>query len=193
MKIGSAFQGDYLKAADLDGKKLRLKIKSVTVEMIGSQGEDKEQKPVVYFTDNDRGLVLNKTNASMISEIAGTDETDDWHGLEIVLYSTKVDFAGRRVDAIRVDYPEKTAKKPNEEEWNDSKPEQDWKAELTSAIKNHCKQFNLDFQKEKFLILQKCAGTIDFKGMTQAQAKTAVHALDKMVLDKLNDEASNEL
>jgi hypothetical protein len=41
----------------------------------------------------------------MIAEIAGTDETDDWKGVRIALFETKVDYAGKRVPAIRVDYP----------------------------------------------------------------------------------------
>jgi len=49
--------------------------------------------------------VLNKTNANMIAEIAKDEETDNWAGVRITIYSTKVDFQGRRVDAIRVDYP----------------------------------------------------------------------------------------
>jgi hypothetical protein len=66
----------------------------------------------VYFAGKEKGLVLNKTNANMIVEIAGSDETEDWEGVQIVLYSTRVDFQGRRVDAIRVDYPVKHQRQP---------------------------------------------------------------------------------
>jgi hypothetical protein len=47
----------------------------------------------------------------MIEEISGSDETDDWAGHQIILYPTKVDFSGRRVDAIRVDHPSKNETK----------------------------------------------------------------------------------
>ena len=100
MNINSAFPSTFLKSADLGGRRVAVTIAKVSMEDIGD-----DHKPVVYFTGKDRGLVLNKTNAAMISEIAGTAETDDWGGVKILLYPAKVDFQGKRVDAIRVDYP----------------------------------------------------------------------------------------
>jgi len=100
MNINSAFPSNYLKAADLHGGRTTVTIDSVAIEDIG--GED---KPILYFQGKEKGLVLNKTNANMIAEIAKDEETDHWTGVRITIYSTKVDFQGRRVDAIRVDYP----------------------------------------------------------------------------------------
>src|SRR5688572_9897428 len=100
MKLGEAFPSKWLKAADLHGRKIGVTIDSVEMSNIGD-----EDKLIVYFKDKSKGLILNVTNANMIAEIAGTDETDNWRGVQIALYSTKVDFSGRRVDAIRVDYP----------------------------------------------------------------------------------------
>lgn len=76
------------------------KIASVAFERIGN-----DEKLVVYFEDKQKGLVLNKTNAVMIAEIVGSDDTDAWQGVAIVIYPTKTDFQGKRVDAIRVDWP----------------------------------------------------------------------------------------
>jgi hypothetical protein len=100
MKLGEAFPSKWLKAADLHGRKIGVTIDSVEMSNIGD-----EDKLIVYFKDKSKGLILNVTNANMIAEIAGTDETDNWRGVQIALYSTKVDFSGRRVDAVRVDYP----------------------------------------------------------------------------------------
>ena len=101
MNISSAFPSTFLKAADLGGKRVTVVIDKVVMEDIGG-----EHKPVVKFQGKERGVVLNKTNASMIAEIAGTDETDDWKGIKVVLYPTKTEFQGKRVDCIRVDYPQ---------------------------------------------------------------------------------------
>lgn len=101
MRISQAFPSRWLKAADLGGRKVPVVIASSAIENIG----DDADKLVLYFQGKQKGLVLNVTNANMISEICGTDETDDWVGHEIVLFPTRVDFQGRRVDAIRVDYP----------------------------------------------------------------------------------------
>jgi len=100
MDINSAFPSNYLKAADLRGGRVTVAIDSVVIENIGD-----EDKPIVYFQGKEKGLVLNKTNANMITEIAKSSETDAWVGVRVTLYSTRVDFQGRRVDAIRVDYP----------------------------------------------------------------------------------------
>jgi len=101
MNIGSAFPSTYLKAADLQGRRVGVTIDKVVMEDIGG-----EHKPVVKFQGKDRGIVLNKTNAAMIAEIANSEETDDWKGVKVVLYPTKTDFQGKRVDCIRVDYPQ---------------------------------------------------------------------------------------
>ena len=101
MKISAAFPSKYIKAADLNGRKITVTIDSVEMANIG----DDQDKLVVYFEGKTKGFVLNITNANMITEIAGTEETDEWKGVKIALYPTKVDFQGRRVEAIRVDYP----------------------------------------------------------------------------------------
>lgn len=107
MKIGSAFPSDYLKSADLNGKAVRVTIASVTSEKVGD-----DMKPVLHFAGKDKGLVLNKTNANRIVEAVGSDETDEWEGWSITLYPCKVDYQGKRVDAIRVDDRPGTSKPP---------------------------------------------------------------------------------
>lgn len=98
MKIGEAFPSKFLKAEDLNGKRVAVKIKYVEMEKIG----DDDKKPVVYFSGKEKGLVLNKTNAGTIAEITGTEEMDDWSGQGIVLFPDKTSFQGKRVDCIRI-------------------------------------------------------------------------------------------
>jgi hypothetical protein len=107
MKISTAFPSEYLKAGDLNGKAVRVVIETVTAEKIGD-----DTKPVLHFLGKDKTLVLNKTNANRIVEATGTDETDDWAGWSILLYACKVDFQGKRVDAIRVDDRPGSTKRP---------------------------------------------------------------------------------
>lgn len=98
MRISEAFPSSYLKAADLNGKAVRVTIDSVTMEKLGD-----DQKAILHFVGKDKGLVLNKTNANRIIEAVGTDETDEWEGWSVTLYPCKVDYQGKRVDAIRID------------------------------------------------------------------------------------------
>jgi hypothetical protein len=53
-------QSKFFKAEDLEGDR-KLRIKSVTEEAIGV-GAEKENKLVVWFTNDKRGLALNRVN-----------------------------------------------------------------------------------------------------------------------------------
>ena len=106
MKVSEAFSGSYLKADTFVGKRVTVTIERVETEKVGD-----DTKQIAYFQGKEKGLVLNKTNANMIAEIAGDDEMDNWGGVRIVLYGTKTDFQGKRVDAIRVEAPPLSAKR----------------------------------------------------------------------------------
>jgi hypothetical protein len=97
-RVGEMFPGAYLKAEDLGAVRPVLQIRMVASEKLGD-----ELKWVVYFTGKDKGLVLNKTNAHMISEIAGTDDSDEWPGTVLRLYATTTEFQGKRVACLRID------------------------------------------------------------------------------------------
>ena len=107
MKIGAAFPGQYIKAADLQGKRVQVVVDRVDMEDIGG-----ETKPVLHFRGKERGLVLNKTNANAIWGINGSDDTDDWPGTSLTLYPSKTDFQGKRVDCIRIDPPDSQPNRP---------------------------------------------------------------------------------
>ena len=92
----------YLKAADLDKEK-KFRIKSATDEVVG-MGDDKEHKLILWFTNDEHGLVLNRTNIRVLREAFG-DTVDSWTGKVIVVYPTTVDFRGKLVPALRVRIP----------------------------------------------------------------------------------------
>ena len=95
MHIDSLFPSKYLRASDLDGD-TPVTMKSLIMEEI-----NQEEKPVLYFREEAKGLVLNKTNGKVIGSLHGS-ETDHWPGGKITLFPTEVDFRGEIVDAIRV-------------------------------------------------------------------------------------------
>ena len=99
MNIHKAFPSTYLKAADLEGHEFTVVISKMVSTDVGD-----DTKPVIYFENAEKGLVLNKTNALEIAAAYG-DETDSWSGEEIVLYSAKVQYQGRTVDGIRIRIP----------------------------------------------------------------------------------------
>jgi hypothetical protein len=100
VKISDAFPSKYLKGADLEADTV-FTIDRVEMENVAQQGKPEELKPIVYFQEDERGVVLNRTNSETISSIHGGD-TDDWIGKQITLFATEVDFQGKQVLAIRV-------------------------------------------------------------------------------------------
>ncbi len=102
MKANDAFPSKYIKAADLQGNDVVVKITHAVVEKLN--GED---KVIVYFAGKTKGLVCNKTNFNQIVKISGFDDTDDWTGVSVCLYETMVDFQGDSVAAVRVKSPPK--------------------------------------------------------------------------------------
>src|SRR5262249_989913 len=98
MDINLVFQSKYLKASDLQGRRVEAVIEEVQHEKIQD-----DAKPVCYFEGMQKGLVLNKTNSMMIAAITGTPDTDRWPKTEVTLYPTKVSFEGRIVDSIRIE------------------------------------------------------------------------------------------
>jgi hypothetical protein len=101
-KLGDCFPGNWLKSSDLGDDDHVVTIKDVRQEMVG-QGKDQQLKLVMEFEELARGLILNKTNATTISKVLDSDNTDDWIGQRVILWvNPEVQFAGDLVSAIRV-------------------------------------------------------------------------------------------
>jgi hypothetical protein len=102
MKIGAAFPSKYLRAADIpEGRQLRLTIDHVVVENVAGNSDPDDEKPVLYFQGKTKGVVLNKTNANIISAAYG-DETEEWSGKGIILFPSETQFQGKLVPCLRV-------------------------------------------------------------------------------------------
>jgi hypothetical protein len=98
VNIHDQFPSPYLKAEEFE-KPALLTISHVKTEMVG---KEKEQRPVLYFKEKEKGVVLNKGNAGVVAELYG-DETDDWKGHEIVVFSVPTQNPqGERVNGIRL-------------------------------------------------------------------------------------------
>lgn len=108
MNINDAYPSKYLKADDLQGRKVTVIMADVKTEEVGKQ---KDFKAILYFKGKDKGMVLNKTNARKISEAYGP-ETNEWFGQPITLYEAQVEFQGDTVAALRVAIP--TASTPTQ-------------------------------------------------------------------------------
>lgn len=102
MNVDKLFPSKWLKAADLEGRRVTVTIAEVRLEtMQGQEGPHKEI--VLHFrgSKSGKGLVLNATNRLAIRALYGP-ETDDWVGKSIELYATQVKAFGKMQDVIRV-------------------------------------------------------------------------------------------
>jgi hypothetical protein len=95
-------QSRFFKAADLETDK-KVKIKVVTEETVGT-GADQKKALVVWFTNDERGLVLNKTNNRTLRGAFG-DDCAGWAGKIVVLFPSTVDLRGKMVPSLRVRIP----------------------------------------------------------------------------------------
>ena len=103
MDMRKALEADskYLKAILLpEDTPVVLTMSGVKTELVG-QGNDAENKAVLYFQGKDKGLILNKTNGNTIMDLYGED-SDEWIGQKIAIFRTTTDYAGKTVECIRV-------------------------------------------------------------------------------------------
>ena len=66
--------------------------------------KDKEKKLVVWFTNDERGLVLNRVNNRTLRGAFG-DDVAGWTGKIIVVFPTMAEFRGKMAPALRVRIP----------------------------------------------------------------------------------------
>ena len=84
----------YLKASDLEREK-KFRIKTVTEEEFEQDNKKKEKKLVVWFTNDERGLVLNKINNRTIRGAFG-DPVEGWPDKIVVIFPTLADNRGKQ-------------------------------------------------------------------------------------------------
>lgn len=102
--LASAFdQSRFLRADEVPQEKL-LRIKRVTAETLTSR-QGSEQKLVLWFTNLDKGLVLNKINIRTIQPAYG-DDTAGWvNKLIAVFAAATTDPSGRPTMGLRIRIP----------------------------------------------------------------------------------------
>ena len=88
MKRDDVFPSKYLKASDLSGKPITVKIGSAPLETLKTPDGKEQQKICLYLIGAKKVLPLNATNWDAVADIAG-DDTDTWPGNSIELYPTK--------------------------------------------------------------------------------------------------------
>ena len=94
---------DYLGAYSLDpGKDMILTIKAVRREMITGTGGKQEECTVCHWQENQKPMILNRTNCKTISKVCGSPYIEQWAGHRIQIYATTTRMAGEMVECLRI-------------------------------------------------------------------------------------------
>lgn len=104
LTLDDAFPSKWLRASDLGSHRVDVTIESVEMEHF----QDGTSKPAMRFVGKDKGMVVNRTNATTIAGAYGQDMLK-WIGKPIELFSMKVQGPSGLVDGIRVMVPQATA------------------------------------------------------------------------------------
>ena len=91
------FPGDFFKAAELVGKK-PMPVTIIKVEK--AEMNDGKHKPVLYFREDERGLVLNQENRDVLAERFGRDPRT-WTGKTVTLVTRTVNGPNGPCPGIR--------------------------------------------------------------------------------------------
>jgi hypothetical protein len=109
--IDEIYSGSSLKASDLKGKTVKLTIEGVK----SVRFDDGGVKVVCSFSETEKTLICNKTNAKRIAESHGKNP-NRWIGKVIKIHSERVEYKGDIVDGIRVNLPEGATSDYDDEE-----------------------------------------------------------------------------
>lgn len=83
------------------GQELKLTIEKVGKEQVKT-AEGTQECIVAYFKGGTKGMIINKTNAKIITKVLDTPYIEHWIGNSITIYAAKVKAFGDIVEALRV-------------------------------------------------------------------------------------------
>ena len=95
-KTSHFFPSKYLNSDDVP-EPIEVTVRHVAEETVGEQ-----RKPVCYFEELSKGLVVNKTNFLMLAQIAKNEDSDNWGGVRAVLTVELVNYKGTVTQGLRL-------------------------------------------------------------------------------------------
>lgn len=112
MHVNQLKKSSFLKKEDCGTNGILVTIKGLEEINVAKEGAPEELKWCIHFNETELPMVINSTNAQLIAQITGQQDTDHWSGHRIVLYSDpSVSFGGKLVGGIRVRAPRGQAAK----------------------------------------------------------------------------------
>lgn len=100
--IKDMLPSNYLKQADFDQDYI-VTVRKIEQKNIAMDGKPAEIKWLAHFAEFDKPMVLNSTNIQLMAKACASDDTDDWIGKEIIVYTDpNVSFGGELVGGLRI-------------------------------------------------------------------------------------------
>jgi len=111
-KTSEMRESKFLKQSDV-GAGVLMTVAGCSQHNVAQQGAEPEMKWCLEFHESEKPLVMNATNIQLCERIFGADDTDEWTGKKVVLYTDpNVSYAGKIVGGVRVRAPKKGAGVP---------------------------------------------------------------------------------
>lgn len=108
MKIDELGTSDYVTESDVTPP-ITVTIKTEELKNFAKEGQPKEMKCVLGFSEIEKRFVCNKTNFKRIAQLLKESDSEDWVGKKIALwFNEDVEFRGEIVGGIRVRRAEAT-------------------------------------------------------------------------------------
>ena len=108
-KVSDMIQSKFLRKEDFEEDRV-MTIKNVKLEDM--PGDDGQQKWVLYFREEAKGMALNVTTIRVLEQAFG-DDSDHWIGNKVKVYvDPNVSFGGRVVGGLRLRTPKQGPKAP---------------------------------------------------------------------------------
>ena len=102
----------FLKQSDV-GDGVLYTVAGCRRQNVARDDDPAELKWCLLFEESDKPLVLNATNIQLAEQIFASDDTDDWVGKRVVLYTDHtISFGGKVVGGIRIRAPKVKGAKP---------------------------------------------------------------------------------
>ncbi len=99
-------ESKFLKQGDVGERGALLTVTGCIQKNVAQEGADPEMKWCLTFHENDKPMVLNSINIQICEKVFKSDNTDDWHGKQIVVYTDPtVSYGGKVTGGIRVRAP----------------------------------------------------------------------------------------
>jgi hypothetical protein len=83
--VSELYPPKWVKAADLGGHAVSVKITSVTVESFRLPDGTFRASAVLAFEGKTKRLILNRTQCKQLAEVAGSERFEDWVGRTVIL------------------------------------------------------------------------------------------------------------